>query len=1051
MKAPRVHFALMISRSLFLVLGWLSVAGATAATSPIYTCRGQILAPPDVPPQIDATVWVNECLFQVNDSSLLYSRPYRAINNLFFTNTASGHMSGTPGFQWDFSTNNTQGRMTRWVNLGTIESVGISQIYSTLTGYYSEPNWLMVSANNICNSGLLNAGAQSRIRLDGKKINLNRSGIRTGAPLTGYNFYAGNYLSLSNYYNDLGITDLYWGTGTNNYLNNRGQPMRLDMPFVPDPNFVLPYINSPYHQVIEVSPGGLLYTNIIYLPGYYYYFGTNYFYSYNQTYTAHAYTNRLNPTNLIVQVVFVPTNSFETNITTDVRFYPGYGNAGGALAVVAFSTVDQDIVMDQSVTNSVYVLDALAFETNVFLARNYAGNTRRPATYEITKGNPFYYSYGVPGNTVYTNTLLYDPLSYTSNTVPVAYAAYGARIDSLNTTAGQFSSGLVIDPTNFPGRVEISGDEVSLEQTRVRADSTFDLYAGNLTSNRLARVNAPYVNFDVGSTQPQLLISNLASADVHRLSGTIGCWSAIWVNYQTNDVATNRIQFHVLIVDPNLQALQPVVLNRFCARVTNGNLMISDNLNVRQTLQIRAKGLDVEGALSFPPRANWASSNVIGLLHLTNNGLINTSGAAFVGSDRPQPYSNYINHGTNLAIAHYIEANNFQNTALVAATGGALELTADTATLLGNPTIIYTNVSTTYFTNQYFQGYDTNGLPIWSNYVAITVFTNVITNSFGAALLATGDLDLTANSVLLSNAVLQAGAGGPGVLTLSVADQFTDAGLGATNFLYASAGIQCLTRPTVSDLLGTYVISRPAKFAEARQVWAGRDCGATVRGFSNNLALGKLTLDGAASSLFSFFGTGRSNALYVDYLELLNNATNYNTALAIDPGITIYFANANIPPEKLDGRQDGHLRWVSAFTGPLSSTNFVYADYSTDPPTYHTYTFNIALVQSRDRDDDADGIVNADDPTPFYVGESVNLKAAQDRSLPSQILISWDAMPKSTNYIEYKPSVTATNPWQVLKIVTNNATVPTRLTVSDPVTNRTQRVYRVRVDTPPLP
>jgi hypothetical protein len=111
--------------------------------------------------------------------------------------------------------------------------------------------------------------------------------------------------------------------------------------------------------------------------------------------------------------------------------------------------------------------------------------------------------------------------------------------------------------------------------------------------------------------------------------------------------------------------------------------------------------------------------------------------------------------------------------------------------------------------------------------------------------------------------------------------------------------------------------------------------GNTNTAFTNNLALGKLTFDGAENSLFRFFPAGASNALYVDYIQLENWATNFNSAFSISPNFTIYFANANVPVTKLHGAAGGRFQWVRSFAGPLSSTNIYYAS------TSNTYTFNM--------------------------------------------------------------------------------------------------------------
>jgi hypothetical protein len=221
--------------------------------------------------------------------------------------------------------------------------------------------------------------------------------------------------------------------------------------------------------------------------------------------------------------------------------------------------------------------------------------------------------------------------------------------------------------------------------------------------------------------------------------------------------------------------------------------------------------------------------------------------------------------------------------------------------------------------------------------------------------------------------------------------------------------------------------------------------GAVAAGFTNNLALGKLILDGGSNSLFRFFGQGTNNALYVDYLELHNFATNFNALLTIAPNLTIYFANANMPAERLDGAVGGRLRWVSSYTGPLSSTNIT---YHTPPNAGNTYTFNIALVTSNDLDSDGDGIVNADDDEPIYVAGSAALSVRLAGAAERSVELGWNALSYSSNFLEFKASAGSAD-WQVL---TNFHMGPLTwpVTILDPVTtSNASRVYRLRVDPGP--
>jgi hypothetical protein len=280
--------------------------------------------------------------------------------------------------------------------------------------------------------------------------------------------------------------------------------------------------------------------------------------------------------------------------------------------------------------------------------------------------------------------------------------------------------------------------------------------------------------------------------------------------------------------------------------------------------------------------------------------------------------------------------------------------------------------------------------------------------------------------------------------------------------------------------MGTRVVSIAAPLVSSIIVWPGEDRGPSADGFVNNLALGRLVLDGRGGNLFRFRSATTSNALYVDYLELLNDATNYNFAVGVDPDFTIYFSDANTPPEKLNNISGGRLRWVSSFTGPQSSTNLTY-------PNGTNYTFNAGLVRSLDIDTDGDGIVNGLDctpiPVPGFDSAAVNCPAvppptsaapfiasaasgfssammmtAQAQAVSGssgpqlgillsrnerEVALSWNAPANAANKVEYNDELGG-GTWRSL---TNfiSGPVETRVTVKDAV-GAPLRVYRVRVD-----
>ncbi|HYV31090.1 MAG TPA: hypothetical protein VEO53_08315, partial [Candidatus Binatia bacterium] len=589
------------------------------------------------------------------------------------------------------------------------------------------------------------------------------------------------------------------------------------------------------------------------------------------------------------------------------------------------------------------------------------------------------------------------------------------------------SGSIPYDPTNMPGRIEVLGDQVDLDQTRIRAESAVIIKAHDLTSNRLAMVDAPFVNFDGRSTQPQLIISNLAPAMVRRISGAIRAWSGVWQNSEVvnngGTASTNDVLFHVLIVDNLLQAQTSVTVNEFA--VHGATIIINDLLQIGKSFLVEGTGLHLIGGLTLPVGVNLSSNNLINLQSFTNDGIINIPGSENFGSDRPAPYLNYVNRGTNIAGAHFIRTRNFENPGCIVANGGSFTLDAAAVSLIGNPLVLTTNVSTfTFGTNTFF-------------------FTNLVALVSAPKIQGAAAVRILAGNLTVSNSFINAGT-----LNLGVTNSLDDSGTNGLNHWSVISGFSVTQKPVTGDLLGTYLHSTAPRLGQVDHFWAASNMGVTNGGFSNNLAVGKLTLDGGENSLFRFFGVGANKALYVDYLELVNSATNVNASLAIDQNFTLYFANANLPVGKLDGAVGGRLRWVPDFAGPLSSTNLVYSFTNGTVVTNITFTFNIALVTSRDLDSDGDGTVNADDPTPIYVPQNAALAVALTPEPLRAARLSWRALAYSSNFVEFKTMAHATN-WQVLtNFVQGPNTGP--VSVMDPLpVNGSSRLYRLRVERGP--
>jgi len=1010
-----------------------------AGAADLFVNDAPFASPPQVAPNIDARAWLNRAPFGITNFLSFQPVPFESQNTLFFTNIAgpAGLVQGDPGYRFQYNRGTQRFWMDTWENRGSVLTdhqsffAGLGLLVSD-----SLASVLYVAATNITSTGpLLTSGAHGLIKLEGRRVNLARNALRTGSSPTLSIFGGGFSLSRSsNYVNDLGITDLYWGWGTNNSMRSGGGAMPINGTTF-RPNFNLPTPTSPIHDVVAPSFLGRFFTNSTAIPGAFV-VGTN-LVGLNQFTTgwaAVANTNQTSPTSSVVQVVFYPTNSADGESVTDVRFDNSFGFGGdGAVVTVQFRSSEFDIATQTPSSNAVYLVDTLGASTNIFFARNSGVNTRRPVTYEVTRFDPGTFAFGLPGNTPFRPDLLFNASS-TRSAVTNIYAAYAAQVDLLSSSP---SGSIPYQSTNLPGRIEIIADQLNLDHTRIRAESAVIIRANNLVSNSLAQVDAPIVSFDARSTQPVFLITNLAPPTVKRFGGSLRAYSTTWVNEEAvafgTTVVTNQVTVHVLIVDSQLQAIRPVSVFEFGARGTN--IVLGDQLNIGRSFVVEGNSLHLTGGLSLPSGSGLGASNLLNVLNFTNDGIISLTGSEQFGTDRSVPYSNYVNHGTNRAASHLIRTANFENTGCLAAEGGLLSLDALNITLMGNA-LIETNF---LVTNIFFDFTAGTTSPLRTNVISVTNQLSAPPKIQGLA-----EVEIRARDFTASNSLISAGG-----LILSVTNSLRDTGSNGVNRWNVSGGFSTTRLPTTSDLAYTWMSSFSPAFGQVDHTWAGLDLGALPDGYTNNLAIGKLILDGGQECLFRFFAARPAgNAIYVDYLELDNFATNYNESIACDENFSIYFANANLPATKLDGAAGGRLHWVQGYTGPLSSTNLTYYFTNGAVVTSNVYTFNLALVTAPDLDSDGDGIVNRDDPTPIYVAQNAVL-AASIVPNPRGIQLQWNALGYSSNFVEFTGAGVRNGNWQILtNFLHGPYTSPVQ--VFDPVTpNGSNRVYRLRVDRGP--
>ncbi len=177
-----------------------------ADTVPIYNNDGVIN---DFPAdQIDAFAFANYGVFNVQTTI-----PFDFQNTVNITNY--GSMGGLPGFFFDtaFMDKPRQPAGTFLNDFGASITV-----YPMSIGIFTinNPSYLLVSASNVVNHGLLSVSDSGWLRLRGDEVDATRSGLEVRPPSG-----AGGqgFATDTNFYPDLGISDIWWGGETNQVLD----------------------------------------------------------------------------------------------------------------------------------------------------------------------------------------------------------------------------------------------------------------------------------------------------------------------------------------------------------------------------------------------------------------------------------------------------------------------------------------------------------------------------------------------------------------------------------------------------------------------------------------------------------------------------------------------------------------------------------------------------------------------------------------------------------------------------------------------------------------
>jgi hypothetical protein len=702
-----------------------------------------------------------------------------------------------------------------------------------------------------------------------------------------------------------------------------------------------------------------------------------------------AYTNAQNPTNLFRQAVFVRLAS--SNMGVNIKFSPSPQptNFFRGVSVEIFN-LETNIFTETTFTNAIYFSDTLASTTNRGLLENFQDGTSRPANYILSRSPTPGFQGGMDTNAIFTENFLFDP-SFDSVESSGPYAGYSASLDNLPSRPPAIPSG---DFTNNPGRIEIRADQLNMDKARIRTEGLLSIQANHLISSSNAVIDSENLSFNLTSTNGNLQVQSLMKEKVNRLRGDIYAWSATWTNSFTPAGSSNAVSlnFHVLIIDAQtLLDELPVTVYELRAKATN--IVINDNATVVRTLLIQSDSLTLNGNLTLSGTIqNWTQPLVPTLKHFTNNGVLTIPNEAHFGDEGITPYRSFVNFGSIQSYGQSIRSD-------------------------------YAQLSGLNFAAASFSLQATNG------------------QIDGGTIFANGAVTLAGDAIRLNQAWVDSGS----LLEINVTNSLSDDGAASANLVSMTDGFYMSTKPATGDLLGTTVNSAALNFAQVNHVWAGRDDGVNITGFSNNVALGVLELEPlGVDPLFVFSGAGVANGLYVDLLDL-SLLSDYASQLQIDPNLTIYYAaailNTNAAPingqsteEYLDGQFGGRLRWVPGFAGPNSTTTVTINGNQ-------IISVNLALRNSGVLDSDADGTVNGLDASPF---DGVMIDSIQRNASPAGYLLTWDAAPSTLYQVEARTNLT-TSAWSVLFTTTstNAAVAPWTVLDTNAAPAGVTRYYRV--------
>jgi len=970
--------------------------------------------------QVDAYRFLNEGEFITTP----FVVPWDSQNTTNFVNR--GIMSGNIGFRFETvdPTFGFRRPADRFINDGQIfgvDSGGLLPFDSagTFVSAFFNPDFsaITVNARNITNRGDISVGAAGVLRLTGRDVDLTAGTL----------FVEDVNSSISSGFSSF-IIDV---TGTNFFPS----PGVYDQAWSVD-SLTNMTVNS---LIRNVNP------NIILTPPFRLTNAIGFFCTGLQLITSNALTftrdATLSETNRVIQVIAVDTS--DTNINVSASFLPfvfpdGSPQSGYLSPIVEFRVASTNFRTLELQTNSLYFIDQLGSHTNYGLSLNLAAGTLRPAPFLVFRSGPGLGEAGAPGVTTLSPSIFtFDQATgtrYSNNIVTNIYAAYAMQAESL---ARRVPSLPDVGVTNFPGRLEVKADQLTLNNTRMRGEGLISLSATNMTPGSGVFLDVPRLNMNFNTKSNLLRIPDMTPDSVERFGGYLQAYSAAWTNFfgavQGTNTNTVEVHFELLVLDAKgLHTREPVVAYELKLSSTNGGngtLIYEDNIAVTNLLELHANNLTFseDSRLYLGKGVGFSYTNVFEVDVFTNLGTLQINELADFSKTQDTGYSRFINRGSISAFGENIRADYFEST-------GDISTFVSYGSVPDPTSLLDVDCFGVPFT------FITSGPTIGS--INIDAGTAKVD---GGQFSAGGDIRFSGQILKANNHQASAGA----TMFFNVADILTDSGADAGNRWNVEKGFDMSGVRPSGDLLGTEITSHVRALGVVNHTWSAEDRGPTVAGFQNNVALGRLTVDGERFSIFNFGQGVPGSALYVDVLEIEGVQAQSFSELTnrIKLGMNVYYgdafsrSNANFTAETLN-RVFGpsapfNFYWVTNWAGPNSSVDVPLTVNGPVKP------FNRALRLSKNIDSDGDGLPNFFDPFPFPPEEFIisGITVSEENGAVS---VGFNTTQGARYIIEYTTDLLKPDWKQLSEILQSNSNGGILKFTDQVQAGHPQRFYRVR-------